>query len=431
MKFQYRGWVPTVTGRLSFSHFGPCELHSTKSLNRADPEKRYVVAIQDRETWDVLLPFRRQLGEALLKRRGKLYFVCLAGTEHEADDKQSRLKGRIYILSDKNAWKGSIEPAIDAHVAALQAYFFTARSGPISTHFEPHLSTMRELLNVNCAFQGEFSLDRSGVVDICIDTDHKRHSTAPSFPHSPDEVRHIRHILAAQLFFFLRDIGHRHQHHHPYTDTIVDLYECNDGDDLYWRHSTLYSIYRRIISYKRKRDIEVQISSLGLLAYAKAFREICKDSGISEDKLPTYYVDPLRESIQASELRMRHVTQTEQEKSATRRTVLFWVVGTAISIAGLMNVAHVKVSARPPETLIWLVERFVERPFSFAIVVISAAYLWRARDKGQFRPERFPPLRYLQAILQSLPKPRSEALFKGIGVSLILAGLALFVAHWI
>jgi hypothetical protein len=62
------------------------------------------------------------------------------------------------------------------------------------------------------------------------------HVRAPTFP-AGERGGHIEHILTAQLFFFLRDIGHRHQHHDPNTDTVVDLWKDNPNDPFDWNQS--------------------------------------------------------------------------------------------------------------------------------------------------------------------------------------------------
>lgn len=96
----------------------------------------------------------------------------------------------------------------------------------------------------HCWFQADFTLLRDGTATLAVDDEMEIAPDAPALPDDPDEKRHMKHILAAQLFYFLKDIGHRHKHHKNRTDTIVDVYEIEENNDLDWRLGTLYSLYR-------------------------------------------------------------------------------------------------------------------------------------------------------------------------------------------
>ena len=187
-----------------------------------------------------------------------------AQTRATKADNQGALSGRVFIV-DQVRWERSIEPELNRTLPDLSAYVYQAGVRSIAEHYDHRLATLDSVCSENCAFQGNFSVQRNGVIDIYIDEDVKTADDAPRLPNDPLSRQHVRHILAAQLFSFIRDIGHQHQHHSPRTDTIVDLHEIQNEDDLMWRRHTLYGIYRRIISYKRRSDIERQIMSLGLL----------------------------------------------------------------------------------------------------------------------------------------------------------------------
>jgi hypothetical protein len=425
----YRGWIPTITGQLSFSHFGKCEVYATRSVNRADPNKRFLVSSQQRSTWDVLVPFRRHLGEFFTGLKGQLHFVCYAETKPTADpaDNQGMLVGRVFIIQTGARWDQAVSPELDRTVDELNAYAYSATAVPIAEHFDHRLATLDAICTVNCAFQGSFHLKRSGVIDVFIDEHVKTAPDAPRFPEDELPRRHVRHILAAQLFSFIRDIGHQHQHHNPKTDTIVDLYEFPDGDDLTWRKHTLYGIYRRIISYKRRAVVDHQLMSLGLLAYAKAFRNVCAAEKI--DGLPQYNDDETRESIMATEARVRHAEQKRQDRIGVVRTVGFGLAALIVSIAGLVKLGagdQPQITVAPE--LVWFTKAVTEHPLALITVLATLFYSARVLFAGKAHPERGPASRILQAWLQ--PYSRIVGVLIRLATALVFLGFALALVMW-
>lgn len=115
MKTAYRGWIPTVTGRLSFSHFGDCKLRRSQSLSRADGISRILIVRQRRTIWDVMLPtwkpFERAVG-----LRGSAQFICVAKTFDVGADRQGVLRGHAYIISDMDRWKEKLRNPFDGAI---------------------------------------------------------------------------------------------------------------------------------------------------------------------------------------------------------------------------------------------------------------------------------------------------------------------------
>lgn len=432
MPFIYRGWIPTVTGRLSFSHFGQCELYPTIAhLNRADGGKRFLVASQTRDTWDVLLPLRRWFGESIFGLRGRFYFIFVAETNDSASDEQSTLDGRVFLITELGRWQSIVRPALNKKCRQISDCFNQATSVLARRAVAQHIDEITSICEINSAFHAAFSLKRNGIIDLKIDADMRVAVDAPAFPTDRQEASHLRHILAAQLFSFIRDIGHRHKHHSPKTDTIVDLYDVDEGtefDDITWRKRTLYSIYRRIITYKRQEDIKVQISSTGLLAYAKAFKKIwLEDFNENEKaaKIPAFYDDALKESIQASDGAMRFKLQARQERGATFRTVVVAVLGTTISASGLIKLTAAKFDATPSATLLWLAKFVVENFPTTVLYAVIGGWVWLSIRAGYLYPETSSGLKYIQMASAPLPKLISVALYFVVGI--IFVGLALYL----
>lgn len=415
--------MPTVTGRLSFSHFGSCDAYNTRDVNRADPAKRYLLVYQTRNTSDILLPFRRHLGELLFSLRGEMQFVCIAETKDLPPDKQTLLAGRMFILDHGEKWRDFVRQPIRQARDKLQAYNFTADAPSIEAYFHPSADEVTRICSENCYFQGRFSLHRNGVVDIVVDSEAERSKNAPRLPDEPTHQRHVRHILAAQLFFFLKDIGHRHQHHNARTDTIVDLYDVGtEGNDLNWRLSTLYSIYRRIISNRRMLSVNAHFSSLGLLAYAKSFRRVCIEQLPSwlHGRLPIFYDEALEESVRASELDMAHRTRLRHEKSEARRNANIFVFGFLFSILGLLSLTNTRLSVSPDRWLIYIAEAFVAKPLVSITLVMVFVYLTGINYAGYFQPEHRQISRTAFYLLQPFNRVVTSAIFIIIGITLIV-----------
>lgn len=418
MQTLYRGWIPTVTGRLSFSHFGNCGLPNTRDVNRADPRKRYLLVYQTRNTSDILLPFRRHLGELLFRLRGELQFVCIAETKDITLDQQALLVGNIYIFDKRSIWPKHVRNQIIDARDHLQSYNYTADSSSIESHFAQYSDDLKRTCSAHCFFQARFSLHRNGVVEFSVDTQMEVSPEAPRLPGSYAHRKHVEHILAAQLFFFLKDIGHRHQHHDARTDTIVDLYNVSDeGNDLSWRLGTLYSIYRRIISNKRARSVNAYFSSLGLLAYAKAFKHVCKEQLPQwlHHRLPTFYDDALEESVRASELDMEFRSNKNQEKNERHRNVILATFGFLFSMLGLLTLTNTRISAVPDPYLIKIAEFLVSYPLivsAIILVLIFASYM---------RPEDQSSSRSIFYFFQPFNQFFTSAFFVLLGASIITA----------
>lgn len=390
MRHRYRGWVPTVTGRLSFSHFGNNELHDTRDANRSDRAKRYLLVFQRRDTSDIFLPFRRHLGQLLFKLSGDLIFVCLAETKDRKDDRQAFLTGTLFMVT-RERWRADVREPMRKARNFLRAYRYDGDGQSIETYFAQTLQTAAQICSRNCCFQASFCLHRNGTVDITLQNPMELAPDAPPLPDTQGRADHVRHILAAQLFFFLKDIGHRHKHHDNKTDTIVDLYDLDVDNEISWRLSTLYSMYRRIISNKRGYNVGSQFKSLGLLAYAKAFKYVCLEELPRPvlSRLPTFYDDTLEESIRASELSMGHRAEASRQISETVRNVLISGFGILLSLIGILSLAKTDMTdAIPSEWLVSAAKILIESPFYALAVTFSIWFFLRTAYLGRIKARR-------------------------------------------
>jgi hypothetical protein len=412
----YRGWIPAVTGRLSFSHFGDCNPRGSHGVSRTDGNTRYLLVQQKRKIWDVMLPAWRAF-ERALGLKGSVHFICIAETVDVGTDKQGALQGRGFIISDRKRWRKKAKAQFFEAISFLDDFEAFPVSGTIRDYFSKRAEILENVCGVNCGFQCRFSLRRSGVLDLTVDENDVRAEDAPQFP-----TDHRQHAVAAQVYSFLRDIGHRHQHHSNTSDTIIDLHSIEGGDDVEWRLKTLYGIYRRVISFKRQSDIAVQIQSVGLIAYAKAFKRIwLEDRPDAEElkEIPIYYDDAMTESIQASELRMRYKSQQSSERWSIFRTVTISLLGLILSFASIIKLSDspaAKISAAPSPLLMWMAKQILFAPFEVVGISIAIMLFVVLARTTYFRPDQWRVFRYMYALMQPYGKRYVFSFFLIIGM---------------
>jgi hypothetical protein len=87
------------------------------------------------------------------------------------------------------------------------------------------------------------------------------------------------HWVAAQAYYFLKDIAHDHTHHDPSDDQITPLIafdpastEVGHEDEVAWRRETMWSLSREIERRNREGGLLAQRQSLGIIAYAESFQ---------------------------------------------------------------------------------------------------------------------------------------------------------------
>jgi hypothetical protein len=282
----FRAWLPTVTGRLSFSVFGQTS-HPTKAIsaNVADEDFRYLCITQMRDTGDGIIP------EAGLTH--EFHFVLIACTVDIGLDKQTRLSGRAYIFSQSD-WKNN-KNTIEAFQHHLDNFRDVRHKNPdnsLLTFVGQRWDQIITDLNQHSIFHVGVEISRTGTTSLSYDSALITSATAPNLT----EKRNLPRALSAQIFYFLKDIGHHHQHHDRHTDTITDLHPVYDKpeSDLKWRADTLYSMYRKVIEYKRQPESLNFNDCLGLLAYSETFRKISmKELKLSKmhKNLPSYYYE--------------------------------------------------------------------------------------------------------------------------------------------
>jgi len=233
----YCSWVPTVGGRLSFSIIGDSQHNEkTTTLNHANNDIRYLVCIQRRELLDSSIPFlKRFLASSLFSLKGTFEFLLIAEAPNNATIKNAMLNGVLcFFPTASEGWKNS-KASIIEYIETLEN---NIGKEDFSKTFKNQLDTIiTPVIENNSSFFAQFELSRNGIVKINIPADlNDNNNIPPAFI----ESKHGERYASAQLFFFLKDISHVHQHHHGRTDTIIDIH--SDDDNHTWRQQTIRSL---------------------------------------------------------------------------------------------------------------------------------------------------------------------------------------------
>lgn len=281
MSREFRGWVPTITGNLSFSVLGTSKSpRKDEKAYRIVGGRRYTLAVQRRHTSDAVFG----LYDVFHDREASFHFVMLCASFE--DENHNANHGSVFVVDSREYWRFSHNIASLKHAAddEFERFFSFAFLG------------LQDAVDQKKAVRVNFSLDRAGGVSLKSEVDPKKQS---------DEG-----VIENQVYYFLRDISHRHQHHEATSDTILKCYRFDSlspASTQRWKRETLYALYRWIIQQKRAQSLEAYINCKGVLAYACSFEELHVDRK-SDTLVPAYNAKRTLESLDSSVQRSLHVT---------------------------------------------------------------------------------------------------------------------------
>ena len=191
--------------------------------------------------------------------------------------------------------------------------------------------------------------------------------------------------VASQIYFFIRDVCHVHQHHAPTSDTILDVVPLSAGEH-YWKRETLYSLFRWVIQQKRARTPSAYIDAKGVLAYARAFTE--KHCGEAEETegLPQYLREATIESLDAGLARAEYFESTKGKLPATFFNRILPSIGLFLAFLALFYRSPGSTGATDQEILVarfadWFNDNiiYVSAALVFTIIIANVAIIFRSR----------------------------------------------------
>lgn len=373
----YRGWIPTVSGYLSFSVIGQCD-HPTKTIsaNVVDDTDRYVVAFQRRSNDDPLLPWISpwipiiRANDVIGLRRDRDLFFVLIAHARKTGSKPNSLNGSVLVYRRKD-WR-----AARKFYRRTQKFLtlFEKSTKPRHEKLYPRADRALRTSSAPSLATFEFSIQRNGLVAITminVNPDVKLVDERESKRQSFDE-KWVKDQLAAQAFYFLRDMTHRHQHHSPCSDLMTTLHHVGPPgetavaplaptrDDIVWLRRVYQHLTRGVIRQKREGDEPALEESLGILAYALSFQRIAREhlqtAAASDDdkkaagEFPenvTHNHDMLKASIEArlktkaTELRI-HDSSIRSRFSSSALILAFCALNTTILVGSLKENINIK-----------------------------------------------------------------------------------------
>ncbi|WP_256753317.1 hypothetical protein [Mesorhizobium sp. Mes31] len=265
----YRGWVPTVNGRLSFKLIGESRYPSEADYaNFSTVSHQYALAVQTRNLSDVL--FDRFLS-ALLSVSGEFNFYLCGRSRRGPGSADAYLIGKLYVFRRFCEGSYAVSGGIKHLLTQMRnTTFLDQDDGAQSSYLSAH-----DLLASNCDISADFVLRRNGMISISKLAWSDNEFARNSVDYEQDRHVDLEQSVADQLYFFVRDISHQHQHHGPDADTIITTHR-SQADNLQWCNGVIYSLYFHIINIKRRSDPIEHVRVLGILAYLQSFKKVAE-----------------------------------------------------------------------------------------------------------------------------------------------------------
>lgn len=465
----YVGWAPTIVGRVAFSRVGSDLQAHPDICNHASRPDGFVFGRETRTSPDgpLPVPVMRLLGRQpdqqfaifLEVQPRSLPRPCESGTAavELVSDERGMLSGYLYFFSKSRLSKAL---GVDAKLTAIGTFARRARSPRTSEDerralFEQAQRSSAELfasLTDGC-LRGQktpafarcmVQLDRTGRCDITLGPDdlfidrqtklaHVAGPNSPVWEAAATAFEKAGQFISRHAYNVVRDLSHKHYHHHRHADLLATTYPWTPETDQNWRRETLYGLTRMAIDIRRRGSAKAFKQCAGVVAYAEAFQLHLGSWSLNADNtigpaptVPPYDFAALRSSIDAS-LKVRELEDAER-----RQTILYL---TTIGLAALaLVVAGVRATTPPPETtfsyaLDWMTAHPILTIW-FALVAawfVDLAFLRAALPLPWSRPFYYGLKRAAAALMGSLIW-RGAPSWLSFGITLFV--LFLVVAAW-
>lgn len=322
------GWIPNVAGRLSFSHIGASDFpRKCLKTNAGNANGRRIVVAQRRKLSDWLLPdwyFRY-----LYRFSSDWVFVLVAETASDKFDQIARVEGEVFVF-ERHAWENLSDQvgAATLRTFVTQDLFDWAREPAQPEQSSPDSALQR--LRCESLFAFCVKIRRSGVLwmhqtYVATDIQFSDGYAGDGGRGTLDDLMYI----ANQAFFFLKDISHKHQHHHNSSDTITELGRLDRRNS--WVTQTHYRIHRKVIEMRRSNDPKKLYNASGILAYLSALRKAADFTALGKRRGPlTYNNSDIEISLKSS----LEVMKWKQTQSNIIKTALPAITIALIGVLG-------------------------------------------------------------------------------------------------
>jgi hypothetical protein len=444
---QYAGWVPNALGHLSFSLIGQGTLPGATAVARGTKTGENHVAVhQTRSVDDYGLP------HWIMRwfRFGTTHDWTLVGSTAPANypnsnkgstelvfkDDRGMLRGQIFMLPEVS-YKGSTRQERkkarkvrslyrkEASQIILRARRMPNGQGPADRQNQD-LRALNNRLQAEGVKIGtiEFALLRTGEVRFWI-------IDATPFDAETDEEASIK-----IAYLFLKDVAHRHAHHHHSQDSLLPLTRVDGGHEIEWQRQSIWALSRSIEDNLRRGKRKALRAALGMMPYAENFHQLHsnlvrsakgKDGFEKTDELDHYSYESLRKSVT-----VQLETRSWWLAGMTAASASFFAICLS-SVIAITNLAPNREAHWPAP----FAEAVAARPILVILFILlllwmtfEVVYREAVTDSVLFRPMRFiTRLSIATAVSLTRRWPARQRIFALLTplVQLALVGLGSFV----
>lgn len=416
-------WVPTVSGRLSYSHMGEDAFprHCTHLNQIGRSQDGQAIFYQVRYCDDFVIPFfgkwdvvrngivnifkwfRKPLRHKKLS--GRHIFVATVEKVEMQDQMLDRITGKIYPMRAYEPKMGKTTEQISKDVRDQIISGMRLNENAKKNHLKELVNVTNRSLSPVCPLVLEFNISRNGIAEI-------------SYANPSLDEREARDY-AEQGFFFLRDISHVHQHHDPRTDTIVRVHD--EGVSFY--RDIYFDLFRYIVRFKRRKSPKNIIRASGLLAYASSFRQIAE----GKDCFPNdYQIDNLKISLDSAQFELDFKAQKSISTITFYLTMIFTVFGLLLSLTSLTQFGTdaQKRLVQPSDFAIGFTQLIAANPFLSFLIVAGTIFIGMLVF-GKIVPNTYSWFQNLQRLLNHRPRASTFTILFVSGAILTFLGLSM------
>lgn len=348
----FSGWVPTVTGHLSFSSIGNATHPTKSSCIRLGNELCFM---QQRDLLDVVLPFvdntnvgrfvRETFSNHIIGITGRFTFLALCDIAPSGE----YMSGSVFLIPEKD--NSEIIKVIKKQFLCNEREYSEFQAA--ITNIKACQESAKSCASVKLFRNGKFYLQLENV-------------------RSAEEQNVVEKLVANQFFYFFKDVSHVHQHHDPKQDAITQLSPVLGESDESWIHETQHSLYREVIRFKRFRSEGALFRASGVLAYAQSFER----SHVSGSKVSCEFNNQeLEKSLSISRDELKHRDQKRIAFIETTRNWFFSLFGVVISATFLVRLAPSETTPQVNSLYYRFTEIVAQKPIPVVAIVVFFAWI--------------------------------------------------------
>ena len=299
ISYEYAGWVPCIAGSLSFTRIGRQYVNARHLfiLNQHVESDHYIQIVECRtirQDDSLFKDVKAILPSGVSPFNMRDTYYAMSATRTYDNDGVPQLTGEI------SCWYGNVE------FSRLEEY---RKKEPSHDEFLSNLNQAHFLHSV------DFKLR------LCGECFFGNYTEAPNLKHDIAADVFQRDIIS-QAYMFLRDMAHRHKHHHYSEDTFIDTKKNVDG----WHRKIAFDLARQAIKKPLSKVPSSYDDALGIISYLRSFQHSYVD------KLPAELAYS-EESISAWEKSLRN----EGDKSSKNYALKLYLGGLKLGILYLLT----------------------------------------------------------------------------------------------